>query len=211
MQNRSLVKNILIALTVFGVSATVYAANGAPYVGLRIGVHSGGSWNLTNPMGKTSYFGISGESAGLLGGYTQNFDDKLSLGVEGFLDDSVAKTANKNTDNAGTAVKMRMTYSYGISVLPGYPIATDTILFARVGLIRTRFQLTQTLPASASLTTASTVTGGQVGLGLALNLSKTLALRGEYTYSGYQSFIAYGNKVYPHNNQLFASFTYKFL
>jgi opacity protein-like surface antigen len=197
-------------LIVFGVSATAYAANGAPYVGLRVGANSGGSWNLTNPMGKTSYFGISGENAGLLGGYSQSFGDKFSLAIEGFLEDSVAKTANKNTDDAGTTVKMRMTYSYGVSVLPGYPIATDTVLFVRAGLIRTHFELTQALPAASSSTAANTVTGGQVGLGLALNLSKTLVLRGEYIYSGYQSFIAYGNKVYPHNNQLFASFTYKF-
>jgi opacity protein-like surface antigen len=212
MQNRGLVKNILIVLIAFGVSATVYAANGAPYVGLRIGANSGGSWNLTNPMGKTSYFGISGESAGILGGYSQNFGEKFSLGAEGFLEDSVVRTANKSTDAVGTTVKMRMTYSYGASVIPGYQIATDTVLFVRAGLVRTHFALTQAVPASSSSSTAAnTVTGGQAGLGLALSLSKILALRGEYIYSGYQSFTAYGNKVSPHNNQLFASFTYKFL
>jgi opacity protein-like surface antigen len=210
MQNRGLVKNLLMALIVFGVSATVYAASSLPYLGLRLGANSGGSWNLTNPQGKTSSFGTNGESVGILGGYSQNFDEKFSLAGEGFLEYSAVRTANKNTDAIGTTVKMRMTYSYGVSVMPGYQIAPDTILFVRAGLIRTHFELTQAL-LSTSSTSGNTINGGQAGIGLALNLSKTLTLRGEYTYSGYQSFTAYGNRVSPHNNQLFVSFVYKFL
>jgi opacity protein-like surface antigen len=211
MQFGGIIRSLCIAFTLCGASTAVYATNGAPYLGLQLGANSGGSWNLTNPEGATTHFGMSGESFGILGGYGQFFGEKWYLAGEGFLNDSVIRTANKSTDNAGTTIKLRTTYSYGISILPGYNIAADTRLFVRAGLVGTRFELTQSHAAqSSSATAANTVSGGQLGVGVALSLSKNLALRGEYVYTGYQSFTAYGNKVSPRSNQLLASFTYQF-
>jgi hypothetical protein len=212
MKRGGRVKKIIIAFSLFGVSAVLYAANGAAYMGMQLGANTGGSWSLTNPAGSKTSFGMTGESLGILAGYGKSFGEKWYLSGEGFVSDSVTRTSNKNTDATGTTVKMRTTYSYGVSILPGYHIGSDTMLFARLGVIQTHFELTQALAAqSFSQTAGKLVTGGQVGVGLALGLSKTLALRGEYVYSAYQSFKAYGNKVSPRNNQLLVSFTYKFV
>ena len=159
------VKKIISLCAVLSVSSTLQAGNGAPYVGLQLGANTGGSWNLVNPAGRSTYFGTSGESIGILGGYGKLFGARWYLGGEGFWNDSVTRTATKNTDTIGTTVKMRTTYSYGASILPGFYIVSDTMLFARLGVIRTRFELTESIAAqSSSQTSDNTATGGQVGV-----------------------------------------------
>jgi opacity protein-like surface antigen len=202
---------VFLACLISSLSAAMYAGEGAPYLGMRLGANTGGSWNLTNPMGKTTPFGISGESLGLFGGYAYTFAQKGWVSGEGFLDDTVTRTANKATDTQGTKVKMRGNYSVGASVLPGYFITPDMLLFVRVGIVGSRFELTTTSPLRASATTGQIVMGGQLGAGIGFALSKSLLLRGEYTYSAYQSFQAAGNRVLPRTNQLFAGLAYQFV
>lgn len=203
----------IFAAMLFSVAAVnSYAINAAPYLGMQLGVNAGGDWPLTNSLGVKTQFSSTGENLGVFGGYSALFREQFYLAGEGVVNISAVRTGNKTIDLAGTAVKMRSPYSYGISMIPGIKITSDTMLYGRIGLVRTQFALIQTPvfpPVSSKV--VNTATGGQFGLGMALSLSKNLDLRGEYLYSQYQSFTAYHNRVSPYSYQLFASFIYKFV
>ncbi len=188
-----------------------FAAQSAPYVGVQLGVNAGGDWRLTNPIGVRTQFGMTGENLGILGGYGALFRERFYLGGEGFFNINAIRTSNKVIDTVGTTVKMRSSYSYGLGAMPGVKITPDTLLYGRIGVVRTQFELSQTPIFSATSKTTNTATGGQLGVGMALSLGKDLDLRGEYVYSQYQSFTACGNKISPYTYQLVASFAYKFV
>jgi opacity protein-like surface antigen len=212
MNFSTLCKQFFMIVMLYAIGLNIYAATGTPYAGLQFGVNAGGHWQLINSAGDSTLFGATGENFGLLGGYGILFRERFYLGAEGFLNASVARTGSKAIDAAGTAVKMRTPYTYGVSIMPGVHITTDTMLFGRAGIVSSRFDITETpITPAVSSTTSNNVIGSQLGLGMALSLSKTLDLRGEYDYSHYQTFTAYGNKISPYTYQLFASFAYKFV
>jgi opacity protein-like surface antigen len=205
-----MLKKILATSAVLAVSSSVAMADGA-YLGANLGYESG-TWNLKNSAGSSTPFNASGVNTGLFGGYGKAVNQIYYLGGEAFLDWSTTQSATKNIAN-GVTGKLRTTYGYGLSFIPGIKVATDTLAYARVGIVRTRFELTQD-PApttNSKFTTGNTVTGGQLGLGVLTHLTTNVDLRGEYVYTSYRSFDAYGSKISPNNSMLNVGMVYNFV
>jgi hypothetical protein len=196
-------KKLLLVTSVLSLFSANAVASVVPYVGIKLALDSG-SWDFHNAADDTFHYGSNGEAIGIFGGLGEVFAQKYYVGGELFLNDSSTKTANK-VIGLGTTARLRTTYSFGLSILPGIMLSPDTMLFARAGLVETQFILTQK-PGGEQHTLA---TGGQAGIGLALSLGKNLDLRGEYTYSAYARFSRLGNKVSPRSNELSFGFVYK--
>ena len=198
-----MIKKFLFATSVLTLFSASIIAAPVPYVGIKLALDSG-SWDFHNAADNTFHYGSNGAAIGIFGGLGQIVAQKYYVGGELFLNDSSTKTANK-VIGLGTTAKLRTTYSFGFSVLPGIMLSPDTMLFARAGLVETQYTLSQK-PGGEQNTLA---TGGQAGIGLALSLGKNLDLRGEYTYSAYARFSSLGSKISPRSNELSFGFVYK--
>jgi len=206
-----MLKKIIVSAMGFALSSSFAFAGASPYIGANLGIGTG-DIQLKNSYAST-HFGSQGMLAGIFAGYGGMLNQNLYLAGEVFINDGTVSTSTKPIDVAGlTTAKFKTTYSYGVSVMPGIKVASDTLLYVKAGLVRTRFQLEQTPGFAYGLITdtGNTVTGGQLGLGLQLTLSKNLDLRGEYVYTAYQSFNAFDNHISARSNQLSAALVYKF-
>jgi len=200
-------KKGMFALIVLAISSCAFA-EGAPYFGLNVAVNSG-SVQLSN-AGVTSNFSAKGESGGVLVGFGADLENNLHVAAEIFGNDTTANTITKVINLAGTTAKIKPSYSYGASLLPGIRLGADTMLFLRIGGVRGRFDLTQTF-GSAQQTSSTIANGAEVGAGAQLALSNNLSLRGEYNYINYSSFRSLGSSIHSHNNQLSMALLYRFL
>lgn len=143
--------------------STVSFANGAPYVGGSLGVIDTTS---TTP-------GVfRGVPATVFGGYGASINRNIYLGGE-----VLATLGTFNITNATTAIGgLKTSYGYGASIIPGIYVSESSMVFGRVGVVRSRFS-----------DLSETVTGGQVGLGMQTTVSQNWDLRGEYDYTKYSS------------------------
>ncbi len=201
-------KKLIIASAIFSISTGIAVA--APYIGITLGAEAG-SWQLRNSAAKNTNFSPKGVHGGIFAGYGDLVSESIYLGGEIFADLSSANTGNHNIDNVGTTARLRTTYSYGASFIPGVKIGADTMVYAKVGVVRTRFELNQNpSPSIVNYPSENTVTGGQLGLGVQTGLTKCVALRGEYVYSKYSKFNANSNRISPSNNQFNVGLVYNF-
>lgn len=174
-------KKLLIASAVLAISSTTVFASGVPYVGAGIGIK-------TNTANSVNYRGVPGK---FFAGYGAIITEGIYLAGE--LSGTVG--AISITDNG-----LKSTYGYGLSVIPGVVISEHTMGFARLGVTRTRFT-----PTGAG---SSTITGGQIGLGLQTSLMQNWDIRGEYTYTAYNSLKRTSGS--PRSDEATLSLVYKF-
>jgi opacity protein-like surface antigen len=198
-------KKYLLATLCCALTSPLFASI-TPYAGFAL-VLNNTWWTLENPIsGKTNFNG-NGEALKFFGGVNSLLTSSISMGAEAFISDSSTQTGTRSLDDSGLSATARETYSYGISILPGYLVTTDTTMFTRFGIVRTHFKFKANPGGSAN----DTVTGGQAGIGLALALSKNLDLRGEYTYNFYQTYDALNYSIASNGSQLSVAFAYKFV
>lgn len=206
-----MLKKILITSSLFLISSTIaFGFERGPYVGVTA-TGENGTWKLQGPIGNTS-FSASGFSGNIFGGLGAVFDRGLYLGGEAFLSTSSTKSSVKAIDTIGTSVKMRTTYGYGISFIPGVKTGAATMIYGRAGLVRTRFEVTQNPSAYPNYlgTTGNTALGTQVGIGIQTSLTSHIDIRGEYDYISYQNFTAFNNRISPSTNQFSLGLVYNF-
>ncbi|MES2217583.1 MAG: outer membrane beta-barrel protein [Pseudomonadota bacterium] len=152
-------KKLLVSSAILAIaSSTAFA--GAPYIGARTGV-------IVNTATNVNFRGLPGT---LFGGYGAGLGQGFYLGGEVFVTLGSATI----TDNG-----LKSGYAYGFGILPGILISDHTMGYLRVGLVQTQFS-----PTNQG---NSTVTGGQLGLGLQTSLTQNWDLRGEYTYTASKS------------------------
>ena len=199
-------KKCLVASLFIVFTPPVFAITPAPYAGFAFGLNNT-YWTLQNPLsGKTNFNG-NGKTLKLLGGISALLAPTFSMAGEVFVSDTSTQTGTRALDDNGLNASARETYSYGLSVLPGYLLTPDTTLYARLGLVRAHFEI-NTKPGNSA---NDTITGGQTGVGLALALSKNLSLRGEYNYNFYQTYNALNYSIASNASQLSVAFVYKFI
>lgn len=203
-----MLKKIITIIATAIISPSLFASH-AFYIGVTPGITTG-DIQLKNSAGNKTHFGLQGMSAGLFAGYGGMLTTNFYLGGELFANGSNASSSSK-TIAVDTETKVKMTYSYGLSLMPGVKVAPDTILYLKTGILRTRFDITQTQSASIATHPNSSTTGEMLGVGLQLALSKNLNIRGEYVYTSYQAFNAAGNHFSPTAGQLNAALIYKFV
>ena len=165
-----------------------YSFNAGAYLGLGIGVLT--NYNRT----PAAYKGAEGSFFAGYGMMSSNY----YLAAELFAHaNAQLQNYNSGINAAGFSTAVRSTWSYGISMLPGYLITDNVLAYFRIGVARTHFG-----PAGG-------VTGGQGGFGLQTSIGEIWDLRGEYTYSFYQSNIDPG-PPHPLSDQYTLALLYKF-
>lgn len=206
-------KKIIIVSAILASSSSIAFADAAPYVGASLGMNVN-NFKFNNAARDTqTRFNSSGLTGGLFAGYGATVQHNIYLGGEGFVNTGSLRSSSKVIDANGTTDRIKMTYSYGLDFVPGYKVTDDTMVYAKAGVVRTRFTLNQTPVSGSTLasgTTSNSVTGGQLGLGAQTDLNKNIGLRGEFIHTAYNSFSAYGNKIKPRNNQFNIGLAYKF-
>jgi outer membrane immunogenic protein len=168
-------------------AALALAATGAAsadgfYAGLGLGasaLHSQSTLNSLTGDDSTGENGNFGVLGGLFGGYNFNFANQLNLGLEAFVNADSAKF-NESVNAVGYTGKL--TYNYGLRVLPGYQITADTDLHLLAGVARGHFE-----GSSVNFSNSQNVNGWQLGLGSTTSVNTNFAVRGDVIYTGYKT------------------------
>lgn len=116
--------------------------------------------------------------------------------------------------------------SYGVSFLPGVKLDDYTLIYARLGFIRTNFKDQETFTALGTTIISASATNwssGEIfGVGLERSIYDNFSVRGEYSYSTYNSFtntfrrtgtflsdvVTLRSNITPYNNQVMLSLIY---
>lgn len=208
-----MLKKILVAVATLLASSSIAFAETIPYLGADIGFNSG-NVKLKDTSNNNTNYGYHGYLGGLFAGIGTDYNQNTYLGVEAFGKESSAVTGTKtiSTPRGLANDKIRMRYSYGVSFIPGYKFTEGTMLYMRLGVIRSRYELHQTLPpaSATSNTDRNTATGAEFGLGAETCINRDWAIRGEYDYSTYRSFTSFSNKITPRDSQFNIGLIYKF-
>lgn len=198
---------ILLATASFGSPCsnsdiTCYS-DALPYVGANIGGLFP-RWSLKDTSQATTNFSANGVYGGLFAGFGTMLDSNFYIAAEGFGNESYASSNTKTINSVGgpASDSLTMRYSYGGSIRPGIVFGGGMLGYLRIGVIRSRFNLHQTVVpfGATSNLSKNTVTGAQYGIGLQREISRNFSLRGEYDYSTYRSFRAFNNLIHAYNN-----------
>lgn len=167
-------------------------------------VNAGTPTTTSSNSGLNTSNDASGTGAGgnIFAGYGYTFDSGFYLGGEifGGLSSLAYNSTNISNFTSGSTSgdatinsSMQLKNSYGISFLPGLMVTHNTLLYGRVGYVRSQFDLENSIPIANNneLEAGSentSLNGSQLGIGLETVLTKHWSLRGEYTYTDYNSF-----------------------
>lgn len=122
--------------------------------------------------------GYNGAAPRLTLGYQDMLSQRVYAAAEIFSNPTTFKIYN-NPNNVGS---LRVTYSYGISVLPGVNLDNTIIGYVRLGVIKTRFDNLNVVKS-----------GAQYGVGLHWLMTDVWSIRGEYSYTKYKSITNIGH------------------
>lgn len=154
-----------------------------PYVGVSLGDDMSKLDVDYIDGGLNANYGLNGGSYGIYGGLSFiPFQNKISIGVEGFAEDIWNATAS---DSAATvpAPTFKKMDNVGFSLLPGFAITENNTVFIRLGVVRSKFTYQNTLVGGFNYTSHGT--GFQYGIGTLYNLWKHVGLRAEYDMVNY--------------------------
>ena len=204
-----MIKHSLLATGLFLILASnnTFAKSG-PYIGVGIGGEKS-TWSARdNITGSNVNFGGTGAVGNLFGGYGEILNQYFYLGAEGFVGLTSTKGSTKKINN--TTSSLKQTYNYGASVIPGVMVTKDTLAYARIGVIRSRFEQDNShdfIPFHGK-----TLTGHQLGVGVRTAITDKVDFQTEYTYSAYQSLggSGIGSSIKPNDSQVKIGFVYNF-
>ncbi|MCM8730735.1 outer membrane protein [Hephaestia sp. GCM10023244] len=199
-------KNIVLAAAAVAVAFAVPASAqtfAGPYVGVEIG-HDGYEVKGEDVLGSGIDFdGISGNGVvgGVFAGYDLPLTSSIFVGVEAFGNLSAAKIS---ATYAGDTYSAKARGSFGASARVGTMINDSTAVYARGGVIDTRFKLSDGVD-----TYANSQTGFQYGGGIETRVGSKASVRVEYIANDYNS-AGIGNGVKVGNGQVRAGASFRF-
>lgn len=202
------------------------------YVGIGLGydnyrVRQSTSLGLTTEVNSLGAFGeivtanpplsARGWNGSIFAGYGQYFD-YFYIGAELLANTTNAQVTYGTGEGLGFYdAKFDVNASYGVSLLPGVRLSNATMMYVRLGYLRTEFKARETfvdddLPLLVfSGSTTEWKNGFQYGLGMETLVCDNLSLRGEYTRTQYSSFRSSDITSWdPSNNQAVLSLIYHF-
>jgi len=137
--------------------------------------------------------GYNGIAPRLTLGYEDMLTPVIYTAAEIFTNPTTIKVYN-NPNNMGS---LRVTYSYGASILPGISFADNvTVGYIRLGVIKTRFDNLGKIRS-----------GFQYGVGVKWGLNDLWSVRGEYSYTKYNNIVNFGH---PDSNTYSIGLMYSF-
>ncbi|HSW69985.1 MAG TPA: outer membrane beta-barrel protein [Gammaproteobacteria bacterium] len=208
-------KKIRISVAVlFMTSNAAWANLMVPYFGGEVG-YDMGKWKIKDVASSKSTANANGVFGGLFAGLRWNLASHFIVNTEIFGNESSTSTSNRtiNITGGGTSqAKLRMKYSYGGSLLPGFRFNNAGMIYLRAGIIRSQFDLHQSIPpaGAGSVWSKNNVAGGQFGVGVQGDLDGAWGARAEYDYVTYNSFTAFGNTITARDNQFKIGVLYNF-
>jgi opacity protein-like surface antigen len=123
-------------------------------------------------------------------GYFWNFAEKLGLGFEGQINGNTGKAKQfirsaEHDQFLNYATQEQVKNYYGLAIKPAYFINEKTKLYAKLGWVRGKLEISSpdggdVLGATGNL--SKTLSGGQIGIGSEFFLTSNLALNLEYSY-----------------------------
>lgn len=159
---------------------------------------------------------VKGWNASLFAGYGQYYDWFYFAG-EAFIGASNAAssyTANVPSAGATATQEIDVRGSYGVAILPGLKVNPSTLMYVRLGYVRTKFKTKDfggVPTASFSVADNDWENGFNYGLGMETAIYDNWSLRGEYTYTSYSSHNTPLTKYSPTNNQFVLGLIYHFV
>lgn len=187
-----------IAGLLISTSAAVFAddaANTYPtvssqgfYAGLETGVDSTSN-KVWAAAGTYTNYDMVGALYGVFLGFQGPSWDGFNLSLEAFYDGDKADTTQHVTPPFSFYKKSE----WGVSLLPGYAVADNSKVYARLGYANAHIKFTGTNPSTAadSPDYTNNKSGVEMGLGYLLGLPHNLGVRAEYDY------VYYGEIMYP--------------
>ena len=158
-------KKIILASAMLAATVGVTSVSASPYVGASVGVNVNSSTNATVAGNPGVFRGIPVK---LFAGYGSLLSQSFYLAGEIF--------GTLGTGEISTSNNMKTSYGMGVSVLPGLMLNDSTMMYARAGVVRSRFSSVNKM-----------ANGGQLGLGMQTSLTQNMDVRGEYTYTDYSN------------------------
>jgi opacity protein-like surface antigen len=137
--------------------------------------------------------GYNGVGPRLTLGYEDMLTQLIYAGAEVFTSPTTFKVYN-NPNNIGS---LRITYSYGASILPGFNIDNTIVGYVRLGLVRTRFDNLGVIKS-----------GTQYGVGVQWILTDLWRARFEYSLTKYNNIANIGH---PDGNTTSIGLMYRFI
>ena len=195
------------------------------------GLYVGGDIGIANLMDKEStlyaansydkhQFGATGFVGGGMVGYDYLITDRITFGVEGFINGTALNIAAEQKYGAQPSFNANMRYEAGVRILPGYVFSPGTIGHVLLGYSYGKFNINDN-GNYGFINTGISDNGFQAGLGAKVPCYfKNLSLRGDmiYTTYGSRSSLGLSPTLTPQNyNNTFAtiagnlSLIYKFL
>lgn len=190
-----------------GLKDGIYLGLGAGYNAYRerqnIGLTDDDGDTLTaNPVQH-----IGGFQGSIFGGYGQYFDWFYIAG-EVFYNYS---GANSKFAIEGYNSSFTIRSSYGGAILPGVRVNENSLIYARVGYNRTFFKATESGDEGPNLNTSTWLGGINYGLGMETAIYDNFSVRGEYTYTSFNSFSsAIATRFSPSDSQFVLGLIYHF-
>ncbi|KHK90200.1 outer membrane beta-barrel protein [Novosphingobium malaysiense] len=179
---------------------------GGPYVGLEVGHGALTSSNQGTRSGGAELDVTRASRGGLIGLYA-GFGaviDRTYLGVEAEGDVSTVNW-NIERDPSGRVYSADHDYSFGGSARAGALIGDAALVYGRIGVVRTRFDI-RYATSSQAVRSTETRTGLRYGVGLEIGLGGRARLRADYAiteYSAYDVEYAENSDRFKHGESLF--------
>lgn len=162
-----MLKKFLLASAIAAATTGVALASASPYIGASVGI-----------LSNTNNVKVSGSN--FTGGAYRGIPFNVFAGYGGVLGQSFYLAGEifgtVGTSNISDDTQMKTSYGYGASVIPGLMLCDNTLVYARAGILTSRFPNNN-----------ESQNGGQVGVGMQSNLTQNVALRGEYDFVAYQA------------------------
>ena len=144
---------------------------------------------------------LTGWMGGLFVGYGHYFD-WFYLGAElnGNISDADSTASWSDSDGNWVSSKVEMRGTYGISILPGIKVNDSSLLYARLGYLRTNFKAKNSFnfvsdpddsPVTAAVSGSSSNNkwrnGFTYGVGIETYVAEYVSVRGEFDHTTYNS------------------------
>lgn len=152
------------------------------YAGLEAGIDSTAIKFWASSPAVVNYSMVGGLFGGFLGFQSPSWNG-FNLSLEGFFDGDTANSA-EHTPAPFTLYKKS---EWGVSLLPGYAVADNSKIYARLGYANAHFKFSGANPVTSADISADTTnkSGAEMGLGYLLGLPYNLGVRAEYDYIYY--------------------------
>lgn len=134
-------------------------------------------------------FGSDGFSAGIFSGYSVNHE-RWVYGLEIEAEDSDLEWKHEKKKNESRTFSVKQNEGLGASARLGYAMLDGSVLYGRIGFIKTRFDTSYTINATTQdfYSETETLTGLRLAVGLDVPLTEQWFWRMETTYTNYESY-----------------------